>query len=245
MDVVIPCAEKDLPTLELCIRGASRLPETGRLIVVSPWRMTDAAEWFDEARFPFSKDDVASEVVIGGDPRLGWYLQQLIKLYASFVIDGISEDILVIDADTVFLRPVRFVDWRGRGLYATGTEHHPPYFAHMQRLLPGLRRETAAASGIVHHMLLRRSVLLDLFARVESLHRKEFWRAFLNCVDDDAYHSGASEYEIYFNFAQRWRGESVRIRPLRWRNALRLADLEVDRRAQYHYVSYHAHERVA
>jgi hypothetical protein len=38
--------------------------------------------------------------------RNGWYLQQLLKLYASFVIKDLLNDYLVIDADVYFLKPI-------------------------------------------------------------------------------------------------------------------------------------------
>jgi hypothetical protein len=59
--------------------------------------------------------------------RLGWYLQQLLKIKA--LLDGNDDDIILIwDADTIPLKPLNFVNKDGKIIYYTGKEHHPPYF---------------------------------------------------------------------------------------------------------------------
>ena len=40
--------------------------------------------------------------------RIGWYLQQLLKFYAGFVIPDILQRYLIIDCDTHFLKPTKF-----------------------------------------------------------------------------------------------------------------------------------------
>ncbi len=39
--------------------------------------------------------------------RAGWYLQQLLKLYAHAVVPGLSEHYLVLNADVFLLCPTR------------------------------------------------------------------------------------------------------------------------------------------
>ena len=56
-------------------------------------------------------------------------------------------------------------------------------------------------------------VLDDLFRRVERQHRCPLWQAFLGVVHPGEA-SGASEYEIYFNFALLYHADKVRIRQL-------------------------------
>ena len=56
IDVVIPCLEKDLDTLPLCIRGIrENCAGIRKIIVVSEKQLTDAADWFNEAKYPFNK----------------------------------------------------------------------------------------------------------------------------------------------------------------------------------------------
>lgn len=243
IDVVIPCAEKDSRSLDFCIAGIkANCSKIRRVIVVSSRRLTNQAEWFDEALYPFSKKAVASELVRGAqkDPsRVGWYYQQLLKFYAPFVIPEISTNVLVLDSDTVFLNPVEFLDVDFTGFYTAAFEYHLPYFIHASRLLPGLGRVYQNYSGVAHHMLFQTRVLEDLFSAVESVHKVPLWQAFCRCVGAEFLSgSGASEYEIYFNFLFS-RCDQAQIRHLKWKNICNLNEILSLKAEGYHYVSCH------
>lgn len=254
IDVVIPSTEKDLDTLMRCIR-AIRLncQNIRRVIVISSRPLTRQAEWFDERNFPFSKQDVAyylnscdsqktQEFISSSDSRTGWYLQQLFKLYALYVIPNLSSNVLLLDSDTIFLKTTRFTDSTGAGLYAIGSEFHRPYFNHMNRLIPGLNRVFPNYSGICHHMIIQRDVLDDLFRTVQNYHHTEFWKAFCLCVDqNDLHQSGASEYEIYFNFLFS-RTNQAKIRNLKWKNVESIQKIDSYKK-HFDYVSCHSYLR--
>ncbi len=171
----------------------------------------------DESIFPFKISTVAE--YHGSRPRNGWYLQQLIKLYSSIIIPGIRENYLVLDADTYFLRPTSFFE-NGIILYNAGTENYDFYFNHMKRLHPSLQRVDPGLSGICHHMMFNRRFIMNLFTLVQQNHKGvEFWKVFLKEVDPTLYDlSGASEYEIYFNFMLIYNPRFMKVRPLRWIN---------------------------
>jgi hypothetical protein len=57
---------------------------------------TDPVIVIDESIFPFA-DQIA--IYHGKNSRNGWYLQQLIKLYAGLVVPGILDRYLVIDGN--------------------------------------------------------------------------------------------------------------------------------------------------
>ncbi len=99
IDVVIVSHPKDKETLDLCIDGIRQnCGSIRRVIVVSSEPLTDNAEWFNEADYPFSKEEVGLKIgrgeqiiartFFGRNRSLGWYYQQLLKLYAPFVIPG-------------------------------------------------------------------------------------------------------------------------------------------------------------
>ena len=168
IDVVIPCIEKDHLILNKCIDGIrTHCQQVRRVIVVSPTRLTNKAEWVSEAAYPFDKFDVASEFFKGDltatkaymeapNSRIGWYYQQLLKLYVHLVIPNLTPNVLVLDADTIFLNPVDFISNDNLALYNVGKEYHRPYFEHASRLIPGFKRTFPKLSGICHHMLLQR-----------------------------------------------------------------------------------------
>lgn len=251
IDVVIPCREKDKEVLDLCIEGIKRAADVRRIIVISSKRLSDKAEWFDEKEFPFSKSLVsialnhgnyfkAKEYQKSPLTKVGWYYQQLLKLYSPLVIPGISSNVLLLDADTIFLNPVVFLNNKNGSLFNDSAhEYNDLYFAHMERLLPGLTRQIPTVSGISHHMLIQKPIVLDLITQVEELHEAPFWEVFCRAVKPShIYESGASEYEIYFNFALK-NTSQVSLRTLKFANVNSLSTMSKMRRQGYHFISYH------
>lgn len=246
IDIVIPSCEKDLETLELAIRHAvQHVAGVRRVIVVSDHRFTDQAEWFDEKLYPFTKEQVEKaldrkEKKVG--KRVGWYYQQLLKLYAHRVIPGLSSNVLILDSDTIFLRPVQFINARNGSLFCPSSEHHNPYYRHMKKFV-GINQYNVKQSGISHHMLFQRAVLDHLFETVEQKHDCLLWEAFCRCVSvKELRKSGASEYEIYFNFALH-HTDQVAVRPLKFANISSCSELDKWRVAGYDFVSCHSYLR--
>lgn len=256
IDVVIPFYKKDLATLELCIKGIKRsCKQIRRVIVISSKRYTDNAEWISESIFPFNKSAVALQLNDNDQKRAHeylkhpkcrarWYYQQLLKLYAPFVIEGLSSNVLMLDSDTIFLRKVNFIDKSGNGQYNVGYELFDNYFRHMESFTGGaVKRVFPNYSGICHHMLFQKSVLKALFTLVEEHHKKPLWQAFCSSVaKEDLYLAGASEYEIYFNFLFSTT-KQAKVRPLKWKNSTRLSNRKKYKQEGYHYVSFHTWNR--
>lgn len=253
IDVVIPCHEKDRGKLPLVIDSVKKnVIGLRNIIVVSAYPYTDQAAWFNEANFPFNQETIALAVFHENvtaalqylehpKSRIGWILQQLLKLYAPLVIPGISSNVLIVDADTIFLRPIQFLDESGAALFNTGSEHHLPYFEHAQKVLPGLRRVFNCYSGISHHMLFQRCIIEDLLTMIENIHGYAAWKVLCHYVQIKE-SSCMSEYEIYFNFAF-LRTDQMKIRRLKWFNGFEqmLDDIEEFRRRNYDYVSFHTY----
>ena len=184
--------------------------------------------------FPFSLAMMNTVASAPESYRNGWYLQQLIKLYAGLIIPGILTRWLIIDCDTFFLKPTSFVE-NDKCLYAYSNEYHLPYFEHMNRLLPGLAKVDAAKSGICHHMIFEKKYIEEIFAKVEAVHMKPFWQAFLECINTTHFNrSGASEYEIYFNYMLTYNPAEIIVRQLPWKNSGIL-----DLNAHENYISWH------
>lgn len=252
IDVIIPCHSKDYATLELCIQGIKKnCLGIGRIFVVSDKKITENAEWVSEDKYPFSYFDVyeilnslTADFNSEAQKRVGWYYQQLLKFYAPFVIPDLSENFLIVDADTIFLNPTKFINSKGYALYNTSGENHVPYFEHAKRFMPGFKKVFPEYSGVCHHMLLQKNVLRDLFNEIETFHKMPFWQAFYSLVNPKelAGGAGASEYEIYFNFIFS-RNYKVKIRKLKWTNINNINLLSHYKSQQYNYVTCHAHLR--
>jgi hypothetical protein len=153
--------------------------------------------------------------------RSGWYFQQLLKLYSPLLLPDLEEQFVYVDADVRIHRPLRFFDKGPSGQeriwFNVGTEFHPPYFCHMERLL-GLAK-TSPLSGICHMMSMKKSIVRQFHEDVERRHGIPCWMAFLAMVDPKDYAaSGASEYELLFTYAMTRYPEEATIRPLLWQD---------------------------
>ena len=68
---------------------------------------------------------------------------------------------------------------------------------------------------------------------IEKKHNDTFYNVFLKMVTD--YNgSGASEYEIYFNYILKNHSDKIELRPLKWMNSETL-----NTNSNYDYISYH------
>lgn len=194
-----------------------------------------------ESIFPFSKKDIGFPPVYIGHKlynRNGWYLQQLLKLYSMFVIPDILENILIIDADTVFLQPTHFIE-NDTFYYGYSSENHAPYFKHAAKLHPSFTKTDSDKSGIVHYMVFQRKYLKKIMDMVEQQHAKPFWRVFLDEVDVmDG--SGASEYELYFNYMLGMFPNKIKLRKLTSASVSSYDDIPTQ---NCNVVSCHAYKR--
>ena len=237
-DIVIPVGPNDISVIHRQIEYTKKNIIDYRNIYIifkDDSLEIDGCITISESIFPFSIDTVAK--YHGQNNRNGWYLQQLLKLYAGLVIPDILDKYLVIDADTFFLKPTQFI-LDNRCLYNFDeNQYHQPYFIHMQRLHKDLQKRSKTLSGICHHMIFETKYILELFDMVEKEHDDTFYNIFLNNVTE-IYSSGASEYEIYFNFIIWKHSDQILIRKLNWANAY-----SMDFNPQYDYVSYHWHIR--
>jgi len=205
------------------------------LISYDPSIQIDNCITIDEKIFPFTIETVGQ--FHGNLSRNGWYLQQLLKLYAGLVLPNILARYLVIDSDTFFLKPTIFIE-DGKCLYNYGHEYYKPYFTHMSKLDNELVKIDKTKSGICHHMIFETKYIKELFLKIEKLHNDVFYNIFLKLVTEKT-GSGASEYEIYFNYMLKNHSDKIKIRQLKWKN----------RRGVFYahkcmdYVSWHHYKR--
>ncbi len=177
----------------------------------------------NEKTFPFSIKDV--DKFIQTPKRNAWYFQQLLKLYASLVIEEMLDDYVVVDADTLFLKEISFKS-SGRYMFNMGDEYHVPYFEHMKRMHPSFEK-MVKLSGISHHMIFNRMIVSEMMMLVERHHNfTPFWEVFLREVVPEQRHgSGASEYEMYFNYMLKNHKDKVIPRKIKFENTGLQADV--------------------
>ena len=238
-DIVIPVGPNDLSIISSTIRYTqANVLDYRHIYLVSKNEIKlNGCIYVSEDQFPIQIETVKKMADFRN--RAGWYYQQIIKLYAGRCIPDILENYVVIDSDVYFLKPTTFMKY-GAPLFATGTEYHPPYFEHMTRLHPQLKR-MMNVSGICHHMVFTKTYLEELFQLVEdqSSTSRPFWKIFLEELSRPIPESGASEYEIYFNFMLQYHRLEMQIRNLSWTNCSSLSQAQ----PHHAYVAIHHYMR--
>lgn len=251
IDVVIPAHKKDLATLDHCINGIRKnCVAVRRIIVVSKEKYSDKAEWFSEDEFPFSFKEI-SDLLNGVD--VGWHFQQLLKLYSPLVIPNISENVLILDSDTVFFRKVKFFSDEGLPLYNLSKDKnlenspfHQVTLKHIKKILPDIEQKLPKdfenISGICHHMLFQKHFIQELFSRVESYDNEgdPFYKIFLKNRERSY---AVAEYNLYFYFLISLHQKSYKIRTLKYKNTANLSLWKYKIRLKYDYCSFHSYMR--
>jgi len=253
IDIIINVGPNDINILKDQIKYTKKYVLNHRniyLISYDPLLKIDGCITVDEKIFPFAMSQV--EDALGKNHRNGWYYQQLLKMYAGKVIDDLLERFLCIDADTFFVKSTDFLDTvTNKPRYCYSNENHQPYFDHMERLHPSFRRMDPEKSGICHHMMFEKKYLNELIHMVEDHHKMQFSKVFLESIDKgEAVKSGASEFEIYFNFMLQYHPTEIEIRPLLWEdiiNWVNIIDWENVIKSQpdlnHDFIAYHHHLR--
>ncbi|KAH8069015.1 hypothetical protein JL721_6216 [Aureococcus anophagefferens] len=194
-------------------------------------RPENFVKWFDEdgGHFPFDYASIKRHLETRSGAHhagsyqyaVGWYLQQLLKLYCG---RGIAR------ADA------------GGGPGNWTAEDEAPGRRRRQALPDAAGRDI---SGVVHHMAMRADVLAALDARVSALHGAPLYDALLRPavgVVAEAHRNAFSEYQFYFHYARRAFPASVAVRQLYWANGPGPKTI-VECEAGYDYVAYHSYAK--
>lgn len=246
LDVVIPVAPDDTVVLPLTIAGLRRnlMHPLGKITVVTVAGSEAhkvAAELGcavvdEDTVLPVRRTDIEYRVEYWGD-RSGWLFAQLLKLSADKF--SAEDHILVLDADTVMIRPQTFTH-RGAVVALVSKEYHLPYFIAYNALFD--EPPVSRLSFIAHHSVMNRQTLTELRALIERRRDRPWWRAILD-VSDLSIQSCFAEYEVYGNYilsrnkpiVRRW----WRNRPLARDHMSSLDDLQLRYGAQFRTVSFH------
>lgn len=215
-DVLIPFHEKDLPILPYCIASIKQHAIGAQTIYIVSEQdpEMEGTVWIPESALPFTKEEVGA--IIQYPPRVGWYYQQLLKLYGFRYLPTTKQHILLFDSDTILKRTVRFFNHEGKICFGVSTEHTEAYFTHMAQAIPGLTKQMPDYSGICHHMMIRRDHMEEILRTIETIHEKPAWRAMLDLVETEQWRaSGMAEYELYFNYCLWKHSDIYAIRPLK------------------------------
>jgi hypothetical protein len=144
-------------------------------------------------------------------PRSGWLFQQFIKMGCSYAIPNLTDYYLVVDADVVFLKKISFFE-DGNMLLTRVNKCHQPYFDFYERLLGETVEKKC--SFIAHHMLICKSIMIEILNNIEKRFKKNWYDAILDNINSDE-ESMFSEYETYGHYLEGHYPQKVMVRDLR------------------------------
>ncbi|UZR92531.1 DUF5672 family protein [Chondrinema litorale] len=205
LDIIIPVVEKDLVTIPYVIDFAKQNIKhpIGKIYLISPSseKIKKVAQslqccWVNEDTvLPIKKSEI--EYKVNNEDRSGWLFQQLLKLSADQIAE--NNALLILDADTVFIRP-RVFEYKGKQLLDHSDEWHPPYFDTYYKLTG--YQPSSVLSFVAHYMLMEKDKLIALRKHIEQHTQLNWIEAILKHTDRNSM-SGFSEYELYGNFVLR------------------------------------------
>ena len=215
IDVLIPAIEKDLRTLPHVVESVrlhSRNP-VGEVIIVAPrkpsiqslcrkngWRFVD-----ENTVLPITKQNIKYRSASW--ERSGWLFQQFLKLSGDKLCK--ADFFLVIDADTVLIRPHVFRSG-GRTFFYTRGWTQPEYLRTYAKLMGS--KPSSPRSLVTHYMLVEKTKLRELKQDIEARHGKSWYKAIFHSIDQTK-QFGFSEYETYGNFVYSRNQAGVRLIP--------------------------------
>lgn len=247
IDIIIPAIEKDLGTLPSVINSVRTMVKhpIGKIMIVSPnsKRMKQlcarkGCTFINERNvLPFAKNSLQYQSKTWD--RSGWLYQQLLKLNG----DKLSKQryYLVIDADTVLIRPHAFTANKGRSIFYYRRWSQPEYFRTYRKLMG--RKAASPVSFVTHYMLMERSKVRRLKQTIESRHNTRWYNAILRSMNKNRQFA-FSEFETYGNELHSRYPGSYKLRPaLNKSLSMSAAGLTAEKRRRlalrYRSVSFH------
>lgn len=203
IDVAICCIDKDEQVLDSCIRGVKNYVEhkIKNIYLIAP-KHSKAIQKIssqegcilidEDSILPIQKSDI--DYTVKGKDRSGWLFQQFLKLHLDLISD--SENVFVIDADTVLIKPKVLIS-KKKTVFDIADEYHDAYFKTIGKLLD--YKKYMKVSCVSHMMILNRKILKDLRKKVEQHTGKDFIYSIVDLIDCNET-SFFSEFELYANY---------------------------------------------
>lgn len=140
--------------------------------------------------------------------RSGWLFQQFLKL--GWSLHSKSENYIIVDADTYFIKPISFFDARGKFIFFGAEEWWPPYFEAFKLLFN--EKHSVIWSRTAHMMIFNKKNVLKMLAELESIHNIPWHEAIAKTRTLNP-HACHSEYETYANWMLLRNPDQCSVRP--------------------------------
>lgn len=248
LDVVMPTVIKDHSLLSESIRSLrTNLAHPIKNIYIISKDNPSIKEFCDKEKCIFVDEasvlgygKEAIDYTVDNLDRSGWIFQQLLK-YAGDKFAA-EENYLVLDSDTILLRPHTFIH-DGRFTFFQSEEWHMPYFQAFKKMFK--IEAPHKLSSVTHMMIFSKKKLAEMKAEMESIHGTSWDKVFMSTIDPHEM-SCVSEYETYANWMKVRYPKEVMTAPFYNKSLgrdafLPLPDLMKKYAGTYQSVSFHQH----
>ena len=176
--------------------------------------------------------------------RNTWVLQQLLKVQG--VLTSKSDAVLILDSDTVLLRPRSWFSSSGDQILMPSVEYNESYYQFLQKL--NISELVPKYSFISHHMLMQPKILSNLLNSLDLLLIGKFITYICDNANTKVQSPICIEYELYGQhlfktepkeyFLERWSNISI---SRRYSNLILKSKLaKMTLRTFYNSVSFHS-----
>mgnify|MGYP001303099447 CR=1 FL=1 len=234
VDVFIPFAAKDRETLPLVIHGLRKnvRHNISTIYLVAAEKKENkilcaslGCNFVDEASvLPIRKTDIHYLYGSHRQDRSGWLFQQLLKLSCEEV--STAENILIVDADTILIRP-QYYFHNGIAIMNVSDEFYIPWFLRYEKVYG--RRLLFPISFTSHQMLYERDQLREMKASIVRRHDQLWFEVLIGLIDSNE-KSVMSEQDFYGHHVLSV--DKKRRKLVYWKN-IRLERAQVDPYEEY------------
>ena len=199
-EVISVCSAKDIDVWTVASKHVVEFIKAERYTVIVPDRELElflsvtSAPYQVKPESQFvgnAKDKIIQKLDINNQDRVGWYLQQFVKI-AAVLENNLDSTVLIWDADTVPLKPLEFINPQGKLMYYQGEEYRTSYFDFIELAL-GLQR-TQSFSFIAQSLTTKVSWAKELFDSLEGSTKMPWMDAILFHLNP-AEPAGFAEFE--------------------------------------------------
>lgn len=199
-EVISVCSAKDIDVWTVASKHVVEFIKAERYTVIVPDRELELFSSVTSAPYQVkpesqfvgnTKDRITQKLDMNNQDRVGWYLQQFVKIAAVLENDPAST-VLIWDADTVPLKPLEFINSEGKLIYYRGEEYRKSYFDFIELAL-GLKR-TQTFSFIAQSLTTKVSWAKELFDSLENSAGMPWMEAILFYLNS-AEPAGFAEFE--------------------------------------------------
>lgn len=128
--------------------------------------------------------------------RYGWVLQQVLTVQC--VMSSDSAGVLVVDADTVLLRPRMLLDFRGRQILTPTFERNKSYYQFLSKL--GICDEDPSQTFVPHWMLMQPKIMREALQFTSAGSVDIFIDQIIRLADTENPSSVCVEFEFYAQY---------------------------------------------